>query len=60
MKDRIYDDDSTVPELVDGYYYYTKMNASDNFLQYCRKRSLDGTEEVCDRAKLSLKLIFSM
>jgi oligopeptidase B len=46
MKQRVYTDEETVPERVDDYYYYTKMRAADNFLQYCRKKGLNGPEEV--------------
>jgi oligopeptidase B len=47
IKDRIKKDDSSVPYLFDGDYYYTRFEKDKEYGIYCRKRgSLDAPEEV--------------
>jgi oligopeptidase B len=47
MKGRIKEDDSTVPYLKSGYYWYVRYEKGDEYPIYCRKKgSLDGIEEV--------------
>ncbi len=44
---RIKQDDSTVPYLERGYYYYERYEEGDNYPIYCRKKgSLEAPEEV--------------
>ena len=55
LQDRLYDeivgrikkDDSSVPYLLDGYYYYTRFEGDKEYPLYCRKKgSLVAEEEV--------------
>jgi oligopeptidase B len=47
MKARIKEDDSSVPELKDDYFYYTRTETGKQYPYYCRKhRSLDAPEEI--------------
>ena len=55
LQDRLYDemvgrikkDDSSVPYLLDGYYYYTRFEGDKEYPLYCRKKgSLEAEEEV--------------
>ena len=44
---RIKKDDSSVPYLLDGYYYYTRYEGEKEYPLYCRKEgSLEAEEEV--------------
>ena len=44
---RIKKDDSSVPYLLDGYYYYTRFEGEKEYQLYCRKKgSLEADEEV--------------
>ena len=44
---RIKKDDSSVPYLLDGYYYYTRFEGEKEYPLYCRKKgSLEAEEEV--------------
>lgn len=55
LQERLYDeivgrikkDDSSVPYLLDGYYYYTRFEGEKEYPLYCRKEgSLEAEEEV--------------
>ncbi|MCH7876419.1 MAG: S9 family peptidase [Gemmatimonadetes bacterium] len=47
IKGRIKQDDSSVPYLLDGYWYYTRYEDGKEYPIYCRKRgSLDAEEEI--------------
>jgi oligopeptidase B len=47
MKGRIKQDDSSVPYLKNGYWYYTRFEKGSEHAIYCRKKaSLDNTEEI--------------
>jgi len=55
LQERLYDeivgrikkDDSSVPYLLDGYYYYTRYEGDKEYPLYCRKKgSLEAEEEV--------------
>jgi len=47
MRGRIKEDDSSVPYLLDGYYYYTRYEEGKEYPIYARKRgSLDASEEI--------------
>lgn len=47
IKGRIKQDDSSVPYLLDGYWYYTRYEDGKEYAIYCRKRgSLDAEEEI--------------
>lgn len=47
MKGRIKEDDSSVPERKDKYYYYTRTETDKQYPYYCRKhKSLDAPEEI--------------
>ncbi|MGQ3012960.1 MAG: S9 family peptidase [Flavobacteriales bacterium] len=47
MKSRIKEDDSSVPVLLRGYYYYTRYETGKEYPIYCRKKgSLDAPEEI--------------
>ncbi len=47
MKGRIKEEDSSVPQLRNGYYYYSRTEAGQQYPLYCRKKgSLDAPEEV--------------
>ena len=44
---RIKKDDSSVPYLLDGYFYYTRFEGEKEYPLYCRKKgSLEAEEEV--------------
>ncbi len=44
---RIKKDDSSVPYLLDGYYYYTRFEGDKEYPLYCRKKgSLEAEEEI--------------
>ncbi len=47
MKARIKEDDSTVPERRDDYFYYTRFESGKQYPIFCRKHgSLDAPEEI--------------
>lgn len=47
MKGRVKKDDSTVPYLYEGYYYYDRYVEENEYPFYCRKQgSLDAPEEL--------------
>jgi oligopeptidase B len=47
MRGRIQEDDSTVPERIDDWYYYRRTEEGKQYPIYCRKQgSLDAPEEV--------------
>ncbi len=47
MKSRIKEDDSSVPYLKNGYYYYTRFETGQEYPIYCRKKaSLDSPELI--------------
>lgn len=47
MKGRIKEEDSTVPVLNNGYYYYDRTEKNQQYRVYCRKKgSLNAPEEV--------------
>lgn len=47
MKGRIKEDDSSVPVLSNGYYYYSKTEKDKQYPVLCRKKgSLDAAEEI--------------
>jgi protease II len=57
MINRVPTNDITIPEKIDDFYYYTKMDATDHFIKYCRKKhSLDSEEEASDNL-LSLLIL---
>jgi oligopeptidase B len=43
---RIQEDDSTVPTLDNGYWYYTRFEAGKEHPIHARKRGKDGAEEI--------------
>ena len=47
IKSRIKEDDSSVPYLDNGYYYYTRFEKGKQYPIYCRKKeSLSNKEEI--------------
>jgi oligopeptidase B len=47
MRGRIKEEDLSVPQKVDDYYYYTRMETGKEYPIHCRKKgSLDANEEV--------------
>lgn len=47
MKGRIKETDETVPQLNNGYYYYSRTEEGKQYRIYCRKQgSLSATEEI--------------
>lgn len=47
MRARIREEDSSVPMLQDGYYYYTRTEPGKDYFVYCRKKgSLQAPEQV--------------
>jgi oligopeptidase B len=47
LKSRTNETDSSVPERIDDYYYYTRTEAGKQYPIHCRKKgSLDGDEEI--------------
>ena len=47
IKSRIKEDDSSVPYLDNGYYYYTRYEKGKQYPIYCRKKgNLEAKEEV--------------
>ena len=47
IKSRIKEDDSSVPYLENGYYYYTRFEKGKQYPIYCRKkRNLNNKEEI--------------
>ena len=47
MRGRIKEEDLSVPQKVDDYYYHTRMETGKEYPIHCRKkRSLDANEEV--------------
>ena len=55
IKSRIKEDDSSVPYLENGYYYYTRYEKGKQYPIYCRKKdNLDNPEEILiDANKMS-------
>ncbi|MCP4291317.1 MAG: S9 family peptidase [bacterium] len=46
MKNRIKKDDSSVPYLYNGFWYYTRFEAGSEYAIYCRRADGSETEEV--------------
>ena len=47
IKSRIKEDDSSVPYLDNGYYYYTRFEKNKQYPIYCRKKgNLEAKEEI--------------
>ena len=47
IKSRIKEDDSSVPYLDNGYYYYTRYEKGEQYPIYCRKKGkLSSSEEI--------------
>lgn len=47
LKGRIKEDDSSVPYLLEGYYYYNRFETGKEYAIYCRKKgSLEAEEEI--------------
>ena len=47
IKSRIKEDDSSVPYLDNGYYYYTRYEKDKQYPIYCRKKgNLESDEEI--------------
>ncbi|PKN94598.1 MAG: oligopeptidase B [Chloroflexi bacterium HGW-Chloroflexi-6] len=47
MKARIKEDDTSAPEKLDDYFYYSRTQAGQQYPIFCRKyRSLDAAEEI--------------
>lgn len=47
MKARIKEKDESVPQLSNGYYYYTRTEEGKQYYKYCRKKgSLNAPEEI--------------
>src|ERR1035438_5852251 len=47
MKSRIKEDDQTVPQLNNGYYYYSRTEKDKQYPVYCRKKgSVNNPEEI--------------
>jgi oligopeptidase B len=47
LKGRIKEDDSSVPQLRNGYYYYSRTETGQQYPVYCRKKgNLDAPEEI--------------
>lgn len=46
MVGRISADDQTPPYLENGYYYYRRYEKGREYPIYCRKKTLDGPEEI--------------
>src|SRR4030042_7089427 len=47
LKSRTNETDSSVPERIDDYYYYTRTEAGKQYPIHCTKKgSLDGDEEI--------------
>ncbi len=47
MKGRIKEDDNSVPEWNNGYFYYTRTEAGKQYPIYCRKKGgLDAPEQI--------------
>ena len=55
IKSRIKEDDSSVPYLENGYYYYTRYEKGKQYPIYCRKKdNLENAEEILiDANKMS-------
>ena len=45
IKGRIKEDDTTVPYLSNGYYYYTQFETGQEYPVFCRRKAEDGTGE---------------
>ncbi len=47
MKGRIKEKDESVPQLKNGYYYYSRTDEGKQYYKYCRKKgSMDAPEEI--------------
>jgi protease 2 len=46
MVARIKEDDESYPTFKNGYYYYNRTEKGKQYRTYCRKKSLDGKEEI--------------
>jgi oligopeptidase B len=46
MKGRIKEDDQSVPQFSNGYFYYTREEKGKQYTIHCRKKTLDGAEEI--------------
>eukprot|EP01104_Vermistella_antarctica_P021342 TRINITY_DN958_c0_g2_i1.p1 TRINITY_DN958_c0_g2~~TRINITY_DN958_c0_g2_i1.p1 ORF type:complete len:973 (-),score=211.69 TRINITY_DN958_c0_g2_i1:620-3538(-) len=47
MQSRIHPNERSVPEYVDGFWYYSRIPAGENFQVFCRKQgTMDAKEQV--------------
>ena len=46
MVARIKEDDESYPTFKNGYYYYSRTEKGKQYRTYCRKKTLDGKEEI--------------
>jgi len=46
LKERVIEDDESVPEVIDGYRYYTRVEAGRQYPIHCRRPDPGGTEEI--------------
>jgi oligopeptidase B len=47
MRARIKEDDASVPQLVSGYYYYTRYQTGQEYPIHCRRKgSMDAPEQI--------------
>jgi len=46
MVGRIKEDDESYPTFHRGYYYYSRTEKGKQYRTYCRKKTLDGKEEI--------------
>ena len=46
MVGRIKEDDESYPTFRNGYYYYSRTEKGKQYRTYCRKKTLDGKEEI--------------
>ncbi len=47
MRSRIKEDDSSVPQFHDGYFYYSRYNVGQEYPLHCRRKgTMEATEEV--------------
>lgn len=55
MKSRIKQDDESVPERIDGYFYYIRLEKDKQYWVRCRKRAEEGAQEeiVLDENELA-------
>lgn len=47
LKARIHEDDQSVPEMKNGFYYYTRTEKGKQYFKYCRRKgSMNAPEEI--------------